>query len=87
MNALITVAQLIVSVAAALCVARLVLGPSLADRAVAADTLLLTIGMEIALGAAKSGVERNLEFMVVAALFAFIGTTSVGRFIERRGTR
>ena len=54
MNALITVAQLIVSVAAALCVARLVLGPSLADRAVAADTLLLTIGMEIALGAAKS---------------------------------
>lgn len=87
MTTLISVCQALVGIAALLCVLRLILGPSLADRAVAVDTLLITIGVEIILSAAKSGAQRNLNFVLVAALVAFIGTTSVGRFIERRGTR
>lgn len=87
MTGLIIVCQAIVAVAAVLCVIRLLRGPSLADRAVAVDTLTLTIGVEIVLSAARSGVERNIDFLLVAALVAFIGTTAVGRFIERRGAR
>lgn len=87
MTVLITICQAIVAVAAVLCVLRLLRGPSVADRAVAVDTLTLTIGVEIVLSAAKSGVERNIDFLLVAGLVAFIGTTAVGRFIERRGTR
>ena len=87
MTTLIIVCQVIVAIAALLCVVRLVLGPSLADRAVAVDALLVTIGIEIVLSAARIDVERNLVFFLVAGLVAFIGTTSVGRFIERRGSR
>ncbi|MGB3412144.1 MAG: monovalent cation/H+ antiporter complex subunit F [Microthrixaceae bacterium] len=87
MNAVITVCQIIVSVGALLCVIRLVLGPSLSDRALALDTLLMTIVVEVALGAARSGEDRNLDLLLVVGLVAFIGTTAVGRFVERRGAR
>ena len=85
--AVVTICQMIVAIAAALCVLRLLRGPSIADRAVAVDTLTITIGVEIVLSAAKSGVDRNIDFLLIAALVAFIGTTAVGRFIERRGAR
>lgn len=87
MNSVIIVCQAVVAVAAVLCVVRLILGPSVADRAMAVDTLTMTIGVEIVLSAARSGVDRNIDFLLVAALVAFIGTTAVGRFIERRGAR
>lgn len=87
MTTVILICQMIVAVAAVLCVIRLLLGPSVADRAIAVDTLTMTIGVEIVLSAARSGVERNIDFLLVAALVAFIGTTAVGRFIERRGAR
>lgn len=87
MTTVILICQMIVAVAAVLCVIRLLLGPSVADRAIAVDTLTMTIGVAIVLSAARSGVERNIDFLLVAALVAFIGTTAVGRFIERRGAR
>lgn len=87
MTFLIAACQMVVGLAALLCVLRLVMGPSLADRAVALDTLLLTIAIEIVLAAARSGTERNIDFLLVAGLVAFIGTTGIGRFIERRGSR
>lgn len=87
MTTVITICQAVVALAAALCVVRLLIGPSVADRAIAVDTLTMTIGVEIVLSAARSGVERNIDFLLVAALVAFIGTTAVGRFIERRGAR
>ena len=87
MNIVITICQVIVAIGALLCVIRLVLGPSLSDRSLALDTLLITIVVEVALGAAKSGADRNLDMLLVVGLVAFIGTTAVGRFVERRGAR
>lgn len=87
MNNVIVGCQIVVAVGALLCVIRLILGPSLADRSVALDTLLITIVVEVALNAARSGDGRNLDLLLVVALVAFIGTTAVGRFIERRGAR
>lgn len=87
MSTVITICQIVVAFGALLCVVRLVMGPSLADRAVALDTLLITVVVEIALMAAGSGGSRYLDLLLVVGLVAFIGTTAVGRFIERRGAR
>lgn len=87
MSVVITVAQVLAALGAALCVLRIVRGPSLADRVLALDTLLVTIVVEVALGAARTDDGRNLELLLAVALVAFIGTIAVGRFIERRGAR
>ncbi len=75
------------SVAALLCVLRLVRPGSLADRIVALDLLLVVIVSGIAILAARTGRGSYLDVLVVAALLGFVGTVTVGRFIERRGTR
>ena len=87
MTTLIVGCQIVVALGALLCVVRVILGPSLADRSVALDTLLIAIVVEVALNAARSGDGRNLDLLLVVSLVAFIGTTAVGRFIERRGSR
>lgn len=70
-----------------LCVLRVIQGDSIADRIIALDTLLIVIVVGVAVGAARTGSGTYLDVLLVVALVAFIGTTSVGRFIERRGTR
>jgi len=86
-SVVISIAQVVVAIGAALCVLRLVRGPSLADRVLALDTLLVTIVVEVALDASRDDDGRNLDLLLAVALVAFIGTISVGRFIERRGAR
>ena len=68
-----------------LCLLRLVRGPSLADRIVALDALLILIVTGIAVDAARTGEGTYLDVLVVAALLGFVGTVNVARFIERRG--
>lgn len=87
MNAVLMVCQGIAAFGALCCVLRIVLGPSLADRVLALDTLLVTIVVLVALRAARTDEGRYLDLLLVVALVAFIGTVSVGRFIERRGAR
>ncbi len=72
-------------VAGVFCVIRLVRGPSLADRIVALDALLILIVSGIAIDAARTGDGTYLDVLVVAALLGFVGTVNVARFIERRG--
>lgn len=68
-----------------MCVVRIVRGPAVADRIIALDTLLIVIVVGIAVGAARTGDGVYLDVLLAMALVAFIGTTAVGRFIERRG--
>ena len=72
-------------VAAALCVARLLRGGSIADRIVALDLLLVVVVSAIAVNSARTRDGTYLDVLVVAALLGFIGTITVARFIERRG--
>lgn len=74
------------AVAAAATVYRLVAGPSVPDRVVALDTLLYIVVMGIAVAAATSDSGDFLGVLVAAALLAFVGTTTVARFVERRGS-
>jgi len=75
------------AVSALLCTLRLVRGASLADRVIALDSLLIVVVAAIATDAARTTRGTYLEAMLVVALIAFIGTSTVARFIERRGAR
>ena len=66
---------------ALLALVRLAIGPSLLDRVVATDTLLVIISAGLAIYAA---LERNptvVPVLVVVALLAFVGSVSVARYI------
>jgi multicomponent Na+:H+ antiporter subunit F len=82
-----TICLVVLAVSAALCVGRIVRGDSIADRALGLDSLLVVIVVGVGVQAVRSGSGVYLDVLLVVALVAFIGTTAVGRFIERRGTR
>lgn len=67
-----------------LCLVRLIRGPSLANRIVALDALLLMVVSGLAVQAAITGEDTYLDAMVVAALLGFTGTGLIAKFIERR---
>lgn len=74
------------TVAALLCLVRLVLGPTVPDRIVALDALLAVVVSGIAVGAATTGEGSFLAVLVAVALLGFVGTATVARFVERRGS-
>ncbi|MDQ4070608.1 MAG: monovalent cation/H+ antiporter complex subunit F [Actinomycetota bacterium] len=86
MTTVTTIAFVGVALFGLLCLVRLMRGPSLADRIVALDALLIVIVSGIAVGAARTGEGTYLDVLVVAALLGFVGTVNVARFIERRGS-
>lgn len=75
----------LLTLAAALAVVRLVRGPSLADRIVATDLLITILVLGLAVEAARTNSGAFLSVMLVVAVLGFLGTTTVARFIERRG--
>ncbi|CAB4742310.1 unannotated protein [freshwater metagenome] len=76
---------ILLSLGALLTLARLIQGPSLADRIVATDLLLTLLVMGIAVLTARTGEGTYLIVMVIVAMVGFFGTAMVARFIERRG--
>jgi multicomponent Na+:H+ antiporter subunit F len=81
----IVAALVMLALAGACFVARLVLGPTLADRVVALDGLVITLISAIALDAALTGSPLFVDAVVVIALVGFVGTAAAARFIEERG--
>jgi multisubunit Na+/H+ antiporter MnhF subunit len=82
---LIAAALVLLSLAGACFFARLVMGPTLADRVVALDGLVITLVCALALEAARSGSPLFIDAIVVIALVGFVGTSAAARFIEERG--
>lgn len=87
MNLTTSIALAGLALAGLLCLVRLVRGPSLANRIVALDTMLIVIITGIAVAAARTGESSFLDVMVVAALLGFVGTVTVARAIETRKSR
>lgn len=87
MDTIVMIGYTMLAASALLCVARVAAGPSLADRVLALDTLLIVGVVGVAIEAARTRSGAYLDVLLVVALVAFIGTTAVARFIERRGTR
>lgn len=60
---------------------RLLLGPSLLDRVVATDNLLIVIACGIAVYCAVNREATLAPVLVVVALLAFVGSVSVARYV------
>ena len=78
-------AIVILSVAAALFLARLIIGPSVADRVVAFDGLLITVMCGILVAVARGDWVTSVDAVLLIALVGFIGTGVLARYVERRG--
>jgi multicomponent Na+:H+ antiporter subunit F len=81
----ITVATLLLIGGGACFVVRAVTGPSLADRVVAIDGLVVSIVAAILVNSIRTDTAWFLDVAVAVALVGFVGTTAGARFIERRG--
>lgn len=61
---------------------RLVKGPSVVDRAVAADSIDILTDVALILVAMYSGRGIYLDIAVVTAVLGFVGTVLVARYLE-----
>jgi multicomponent Na+:H+ antiporter subunit F len=86
-TAVAVICLVVLAISAALCVGRIVRGDSVADRVLALDNLLVVAVVGVAVQAARTGNGVYLDVLLVVALVAFIGSTAVARFNERRGPR
>lgn len=82
---MIAVAAVLLGLAAILLTWRLLTGPTLADRVIATDALLVTAMCAVLLVAAGREQSVGLDTVYVVALLGFIATGVLARYIERRG--
>jgi multisubunit Na+/H+ antiporter MnhF subunit len=76
---------LVLSVTAALFLYRLVRGPSIPDRIIALDGLLVAIMATILIAAADRGTTVALVAVLLIALVGFVATAALARYVEQRG--
>jgi len=82
---MINIAFIILSLAALLFVARLLIGPSVPDRVIALDGLLITVMCGVLVAAADERSAIGIDTVLVVALLGFIGTGVLARYVEQRG--
>lgn len=82
---MIAVAYVLLAIGAVLFMARMLIGPNLADRVVAIDGLIATILAGVMVNAASTDSAISLDTVLVVALLGFIGTGVLARYIEQRG--
>jgi multicomponent Na+:H+ antiporter subunit F len=82
---MIVAVQIVLGLAAALFAIRLVVGPTLPDRVVALNGMLIVGMVLIAELAVETGRGSFLPVLVLLALVGFLGTAMIARFLEGRG--
>lgn len=83
----ITIVCIAVSLfSAVLCIARALLGPTVPDRAIALDALVVVLVNGLGIMAAKDGDGLLVDAILVIGLLGFIATLAVARFVESRGS-
>lgn len=81
---LLTMAFVLLGLAAVGFFYRLLVGPSLGDRIIALDGLVLLAISALAVDAARSDRSILVDVMVVIGLLGFVGTSVAARYIEGR---
>ena len=81
-HAVSAIAYALLGGGALLALVRLALGPSLLDRVVATDTLLVIISAGLAVHAGLQRDPTVVPVLVVVALLAFVGSVSIGRYVD-----
>ena len=83
---MIVLAFVLLGLAAAGFIVRLLLGPTLGDRVVAVDGLVLVVVSILAVDAVRTGSGTFVDAIVVIGLLGFVATGVAARFIERQGS-
>ena len=87
MNSITTIACLTMLVAAGgLCAWRILRPSSIPDRLVASDLLLVIIVLGIGVLTFHLRGTVYVDLLVVVSLLGFVGTVTVARFVEKRGS-
>ena len=84
---MITIALVLLALAGACFTVRILLGPSLPDRVVGLDGLVITAVAATLLHAIASDSDRYLDVGLVVAFVGFVATSAAARFVEQRGDR
>ena len=84
MNPLLIVVYGIFAVAALITVWRIMVGPSILDRAVASDVLLTEVMCVLGADMALNHHIRTLPVLLIIAAVGVFGTISIARFVARR---
>ena len=87
MSVVTTISGLLLLVAGAGALVRLFLGPSVADRMVALDTLLFTGIGALGVYVVRTRDTTYVPVIIVLVLIAFLGTVVVARYIEAETER
>ena len=84
MNVLLIIVYVVFAVAALLTVWRIVMGPSILDRAVASDVLLTLVMCVLGADMAINHHTRSLPVLLIIAAVGVFGSISIARFVARR---
>jgi multicomponent Na+:H+ antiporter subunit F len=83
-NVLLIVVFAVFAVAAILTLWRIVVGPSILDRAVASDVLLTEVMCVLGAEMAINHHTRTLPVLLVIAALGVFGSISIARFVARK---
>lgn len=84
MNPLLIAIFVLFTVAAILTLWRIVIGPSILDRAVASDVLLTEVLCVLGAEMAINHHTRSLPIMLIIAAVGVFGSVSIARFVARK---
>ncbi|WZY00927.1 Na(+)/H(+) antiporter subunit F1 [Bacillus sp. FSL W7-1360] len=82
-NTCLSVALIILGIAALLCLVRAVIGPTVYDRIVALDTLGLLLISFIGILMMLHDTVAYTEVLLVIGILAFVGSVAMAKFLER----
>lgn len=80
---ILDLALVALAVAFALGIVRVILGPTVADRAVGTDLCLYTVVAAVALTVLRNGAEQFEDVVLIAVLLGFVATIALGALIGR----
>lgn len=84
MNIVLWICGITLSIAGALAMIRLAKGPSILERVIATDVLLLIVSAALCVDMAINKHTDNLIFVLLACLVGFVGSVTVSRFVTDR---
>jgi multicomponent Na+:H+ antiporter subunit F len=84
LNVLLIVIFVVFAVAAILTLWRIVVGPSILDRAVASDVLLTEVMCVLGAEMAINQHTRTLPVLLIIAAVGVFGSISIARFVARK---
>lgn len=84
MSVIVWICSVMLVIGGAVAIIRIVRGPSLLDRMLASDVLLVVIASGLLLRAAVTGDMMNLVFVLLVAAVGFLGSVTVARTVAAR---